>query len=337
MSEPKHPQKGPWINELQQGQKFKGFYLVRNPSLQSFKDPGRGQYLRLVLADRSGVMEARVWEQVEQIAPLLDDIHIIKVEGEVEQYRDRLQIRIARLRPADQGEYDLSDLRPTTKQNLDEMNAVVDHAIASLMDPHLKAIVKSFYDQAEFRAAFQEAPAASRVHHAFIGGLLEHTYDVLQLAERLLKIYPQLKHDLLIAGILLHDIGKLVEFQWEIDIEYTDRGKLLGHVVIGSEMVAKALEKIPDFPEPLALQLQHLILAHHGRYEYGSPRRPKTLEAIALHHLENLDAQVNRFASLIEEAKKLGRDWTAYDSMLGRSLYTNYDEDLSIEELGWTD
>ena len=139
------------------------------------------------------------------------------------------------------------------------------------------------------------------------------------------------------AGILLHDIGKLDEFNWEMDIEYTDRGRLVGHVVLSSELVAKAIMRIEEFPEEQAMQLQHLILAHHGRYEFGSPRRPKSLEAIALHHLENLDAQVNRFATLIEQARKVGRDWTNYDTMLGRSLYAGDEDNLSIEESGWTE
>lgn len=337
MAERQHPEKGPWISELQEGQIFVGFYLVRNPNLETFKDPSRGQYLRLSLADRSGVMEARIWENAEQFASIIEGHHIIKVDGRVDKFRDQLQAQISRLRPAQEGEYDLSDLRPTTQRNLDEMIAVVDEAVVSISDPHLQAIVRHFFGQDEFRAAFLEAPAATRVHHALIGGLLEHTYEVLQLAKELVELYPQINRDILLAGILLHDIGKLSEFKWEIDIEYTDRGKLIGHVVIGSQMVAEAMRNIPDFPEPLALQLQHMILAHHGRYEFGSPRRPKTLEAIALHHLENLDAQVNRFTSLIEEARKSDRDWTTYDHMLGRSLYAGHDEGLSIEELGWTD
>ncbi len=337
MSEPQLPEKGPWISEIQEGQRFIGIYLIRNPSLEPFRDPSRGQYLRLLLADRSGVMEARVWEDAEQLFSILEGHHIIKVEAVAERFRDQLQARISRLRPAEPEEYDLSDLRPITQRNIEEMNAVVDQAIASLENLHLKAVVEYFYQDVEFRSTFQEAPAAIRIHHAFIGGLLEHTFEVLHLAEALIQLYPQINRDMLMAGILLHDIGKCSEFKWEIDIEYTDRGKLIGHVVIGSEMVAGAIQTIPEFPEQLALQLQHLILSHHGRYEFGSPRRPKTLEAIALHHLENLDAQVNRFSSLITEARKFGRDWTTYDSMLGRSLYTGHDEGLSIEELGWTD
>jgi 3'-5' exoribonuclease len=337
MTDPQHPEKGPWIAELREGQRFMGFYLMRSPSLETFKDPTRGKYVRLLLADRSGTMEARLWEKAEQHISEIEDQPIHKIEAEVESFRDQLQVRILRLRPAKEEEYELADLRPTTQRSIEEMDAAVEHAINSITDTHLKAIVKYFYDQETFRTAFKEAPAATRVHHAFIGGLLEHTYEVLRLAEELFKLYPQINRDLLVAGILLHDIGKLSEFKWDIDIEYTSRGKLLGHVVIGSEMVAQAIQTLPNFPEDLALQLQHMILAHHGRYEYGSPRRPKTLEAIALHQLENLDAQVNRFVTLIQEAKKLDRSWTTYDHLLGRSLYTGSDEDISIEELGWTD
>jgi len=332
-----HPDKGPWITDLQEGQHFLGFYLIRNPRLESFRDPSRGHYLRMHLGDRTGTLEARVWDDAEAQASLIEGSTIIKVEGEVEKYRDQLQVRLLQIRPAKFNEYNVADLRASTQRSIDEMNVIVDDAVDAIQDPFLEAIVRDFYDNPDFRTAFQEAPAGIRIHHAFIGGLLEHTFEIILLAKTLMDLYPQINRDLLMAGILLHDIGKLVEFNWELDIEYTDRGRLIGHVVISSELVAKAIGTIEDFPEELSLQLQHLILAHHGRYEFGSPRRPKSLEAIALHHLENLDAQVNRFASLIEQARKMGRDWTTYDTMLGRSLYAGREDDLSIEESGWTD
>jgi 3'-5' exoribonuclease len=337
MPDTQQPEKGPWIADLEAGQRFIGYYLARNARLEPFRDPTRGKYLRLHLADQSGVIEGRAWENAEDLASLIEGHPVLKVEGEVERFRDQLQIRILRLRPADEGEYVLRDLRPATKRDVDQMMHAIDDVIASIDDPHIQSLVYHFFEDVDFRTAFQTAPAATRVHHACIGGLLEHTFEVLQLAQCLLELYPQINRDLLIAGILLHDIGKLEEFTWEFDIEYTDRGRLLGHVILGSEWVAQAITSQPDFPQSLEIQLQHLILSHHGRYEFGSPRRPKTLEAIALHHLENLDAQVNRFASLIDQARKLGRDWTTYDSMLGRSLYTNQDDGLPIEEQGFID
>jgi 3'-5' exoribonuclease len=337
MPDPLHSDKGPWIVDLEEGQRFFGFFLARNPQLETFRDASRGHYLRLQLADRTGIMEARIWENADKLIPVLESSRVVKVDGAIEKYRDQLQIRVIQLRAAKDGEFDLSDLRPTTLRDMDEMNAIVDATVAAIQDPYLQRLVQYFYADPEFRREFQEAPAGIRIHHAFIGGLLEHTFEIIQLAHTLLDLYPQINRDMLMAGILLHDIGKLVEFDWDEDIEYTDRGRLIGHVVISSEQVSKAIDTMEGFPEEMANQLQHLILAHHGRYEFGSPRRPKSLEAIALHHLENLDAQVNRFANLISQARKAGRDWTTYDSMLGRSLYAGSEDDISIEEAGWAD
>jgi 3'-5' exoribonuclease len=225
-------------------------------------------------------------------------------------------------------------LLANTKRDVERMLRVIDKAIEAIEDKSLKSLLLHFYDNASFRQAFSSAPAARRIHHAYIGGLLEHTYEILVLAEPLLDLYPEIDRDLLTVGILLHDIGKLREFEWELDFEYTDEGRLLGHVVPGAEMVASAVAQIEGFPQEIETRLQHLILSHHGRYEWGSPRRPKTLEAIALHHLENLDGQVNRFLCLIEKAKVEGRPWTRYDFLLGRSLYAGLDDDLAIEERG---
>ena len=195
-------------------------------------------------------------------------------------------------------------------------------------------VVARAWTEPDFRARLMEAPAAKRIHHAYRGGLLEHLYEVLRLAEPLMELYPELDRDLLVTGILLHDIGKLEELTPDLETDYTDRGRLLGHVVIGSERVGEIIRRLEGFPEELALRLQHMILAHHGRYKWGSPRRPKTLEAVALHHLENLDTQVNRFRELLEAARARGLAWTDYDRLLGRSLYAGDGTDLSAEERG---
>ncbi len=196
---------------------------------------------------------------------------------------------------------------------------------------HLSSLAKVFYEDKEFLQQFSQSPAARRIHHAYLHGLLEHTVELLKLANTVLEIYPQIDADLLITGILLHDIGKVREYSWELDIDYTDEGRLLGHIVIADEMISNAIRQLPDFPEDLALTLRHMLVSHHGRYEWGSPRRPKTIEAIALHHLENLSAQINRF-SLILENRLPGEDWTTYDRLLRRQLYSGGESDLSIEE-----
>ncbi|HEY70110.1 MAG TPA: HD domain-containing protein [Anaerolineae bacterium] len=336
MIDPAHPQKGPWVADLRAGDTFMGFYLARNAQLRTFRDPSRGHYLRMNIMDRTGSIEARVWEDAEETAHLLHEAAIIKLEGEVEAFQDRLQVRVLRLRLAEAEESDRTDMLASTKRDVKTMIQAIDDAIAKLQNENLRSLLEHFFNDASFRKAFLSAPAARRIHHAYLGGLLEHTFEVLQLSKPLIDLYPEIDRDLLVAGILLHDVGKLREFTWETDIEYSDEGRLLGHVVPGAEMVAEAVRHLDGFPEELSIRLQHLILSHHGRYEWGSPRRPKIIEAVALHHLDNLDGQVNRFHCLVAAAKRAGRSWTLYDYMLGRSLYAGPDDDLAIEEQGMT-
>jgi 3'-5' exoribonuclease len=324
---------GPFVSELREGIHVVGFYHAREPVLQSFREAGRGSFLEPQLVDRSGTISARLWEGAEEGLEAARVTGVVKIEGDVERFRDHLQIRVLRMRSAETGEFDPADLTATARRPVAEMNAAIDQAVASIRDPHLSALVRHFFEEAPFRTQLERLPAGRRVHHAYRGGLLEHIFEVLSLSHPLIELYPEIDADLLTAGILLHDIGKLQELGGEDGMEYTDAGRLVGHVVIGAEQVAQAVTSIPGFPNSRAMQLHHLILAHHGRFEWGSPRRPKTLEAVALHHLENLDGQVNRFRSLIEAARLSGRTWTEYDSLLERALYAG-GGDLSPEEAG---
>jgi 3'-5' exoribonuclease len=293
-------------------------------------------FLTLIVSDRTGQMMARVWEDAENTAQGLQPGAVAKVEGEVETYMDRTQIRVLRIRPAKPNEYDRRDMVPSSERDPDDLWSQVQTSIERIAQPHLRALVDAFYGDADFVERFRQAPAAQKVHHAYLGGLLEHTVEVLILCEAVLGLYPQIDANLLLTGALLHDIGKLREYSWDMDIEYSDEGRLVGHVVMTDEMVAEAIQAIPDFPPELALRLRHILLAHHGRYEWGSPRRPMTLEAIALHHIEELDVQVNRFQLLLAN-RPAGEAWTAYDRLLGRQLYAGSEDDLSIEEQGWTE
>lgn len=334
MPNPVHPQKGPWVTDLEQGMEFIGFYVAREVRLIKFRDPSRGHYLSLHLVDRTGEIEARAWENAERVAEELEKTSVVKVHGAVEIYSDRLQVRILRLRPAKEVDFAHADLVPTTARDVEVMETTVMEAVSSIIDPHLAVLVHLFFDDPVFRNEFFSVPAARLIHHAYRSGLLEHTYEVLTLCGPLLDMYPEINRDLLITGILLHDIGKIKELEFDITASYTDLGKLIGHVVLSEELIVGKLAEIPQFPEDLALQLCHMVLAHHGRHEWGSPRRPKTLEAIALHLLENLDAQVNRFNRLVREAKRAGRTWTDFDTSLGRSLYAGDEEEISLEESG---
>lgn len=318
--------KGPKILDLKEGQHLVGFYLARDPRLETFRDPSRGTYLRLLLADRSGQMEARVWEQAEEAAAAIEKSRIVKIEGDVESYRDQLQIKVARLRAAPADEIDPAELIPTTQREIPMMWQDLDRRIEQLENRHLSALARHFFDNMAFRQRFAEVPAAQRIHHAYRGGLLEHVYEVLQLSDALLELYPEIDRDLLTVGILLHDIGKLKELESAVDPAYTDQGQLIGHLALGAAAVAEAMNAIDGFPEELGWQVHHLLLSHHGRREWGSPRVPKTLEAIALHHLEHLDGEVNRFRSLLAEARGRGDRWTPYERSLGRSLFAGDSE-----------
>lgn len=332
--QPKHPQKGAFIMDLRAGERVTGFFLVRHKQLEPFRDRSRGEFLTLILSDRSGQILARVWEGAVELAEQFAEGEIVKLAGDVEEYLDRAQIIVHKLRRAEEPEYDLADFLPATQKNVDDMLAVVQTVVEGISDPHLSALVRYFYDDADFRARLAQAPSARRVHHAYLGGLLEHLVEVLTLSDTVLKLYPEINADLLHTGALLHDVGKVREYTWTRDIDYTDEGRLIGHIVLGEEMVSRAIEQFPDFPAELSLRVRHMLVSQHGRYEWGSPRRPQTLEAIALHHLENLGAQINRFRGLLASRRESGQAWTDYDRLLGRQLYAGDDDGLSVEEAG---
>nr|HID12660.1 HD domain-containing protein [Anaerolineae bacterium] len=321
-----------FVRDLRPGDRALSFFLVRHKQLEPFRDRTRGEFLTLVLADRTGDILARVWEDGPAVAETFEQGQVVKVLGEVEEYLGRWQLIVQKIRPAKPEEYDLADMLPATERDVGEMLATVRAAMEEIENPHLRALVAYFFEDEEFVARFSRAPAARRIHHAYLGGLLEHTVEVVTLCRALLEVYPQIHRDLLLTGALLHDVGKVAEFEYETDITYSDEGRLLGHIVMSDRLVSDGIATLPDFPAELALRLRHMILSHHGRYEWGSPRRPKTLEAVALHHVENLDAQVNRFHRILASRREPEKPWTEYDTLLRRYLYAGREEELAIEE-----
>ena len=324
-----------FVRDLKEGDRVLSFFLVKHKQLEAFRDRTRGQFLTLSLSDKTGQVLARVWERAPELAETFEEGDVVKVLGEAEEYLGRLQVIVEKLRPAEEDEFELEDFRPHTERDIEEMLAKLREASTSVENPYLRALLDSFFTDEEFVAAFSQAPSARRIHHAYLGGVLEHTVEVLQLCQTVLTLYPQINRDLLMTGALLHDVGKTQEFTYERDIDYSDEGRLLGHVVLSERMITERMVEIPDFPPELALRLRHLVVSHHGRYEWGSPRRPKTLEACALHYIENLDAQVNRFAQIIAARRDQAKPWTEYDTLLKRYLYVGQDEgELAIEEAG---
>jgi len=314
--------KSQFVADLNPGDAVLSFFLVRFQRLELFRDPHKGQYLALVLADRTGEIPARVWEQGPEVAAQIARGSVVKVRGKVEAYRGRERLIVALIRPAEEGEYDPADFVRTSARDVEAMLDTVREAIAAVQEGHLQSLLHSFFGDEEFRAALRQAPATLRLHHAYPGGLLEHVVDMLALARPLLSLTPALDADLLMVGILLHDVGRVAEFRLSgLDIVPTDEGRLVGHVVLGDRMVSERMAQFAAFPSPLALRLRHMILSHHGRAEGEAVQTPRTLEAAALHHLNELDGEVSRFAALAGEGRVPGRAWTDYDRGLRRSLY----------------
>jgi len=307
-----------FINQFRKGQSVEGFFLAKEKTVSKTKTGN--PYLSLRLADRTGEIEGRVWDKAAEFAPLFEKDDFIKVQGEVDEFQGVPQLRILRLRKAAGGEIDPADFLPKTAQDVDSLLSEIGEILKSVRNPHLRVLLESFLTDEEFVKKFKTAPAAKAMHHVYLGGLLEHTLSVLRLIRLVAPQYKDLDPDLLLSGGFLHDVGKVDELAYERSFDYTDRGRLLGHITLTAEMLDRKIQGLPDFPETLALLLKHLVLSHHGEYIFGSPKRPKTLEALLLHHLDDLDAKMNAFASWIEKEKESPSRWTSYHKLFDRFL-----------------
>ena len=278
-----------------ENQSMTGFFAVAAKQVRSKKDGTT--YFALTLADSTGQIESRMWETAEAGEFAAGDI--VKLRGQVCRYQEKLQINVERIRKANAGEFDLGDFVPKTEHNVEELWAELNGYVESFTDAPLKALLRSFLDDAEIASALKEAPAAKSMHHAWIGGLLEHVVSLLGICDLAAKHYA-VHRDLLLTGVVLHDIGKLQELRWGTSFDYTLEGQLLGHITIGLGMIERKMDALPDFPPSLRVLVSHLVLSHHGRYEFGSPKLPMIPEAVLLHYLDDMDAKMqtiqNEFA-----------------------------------------
>jgi 3'-5' exoribonuclease len=311
------------VAELKPGQEAEGVYLVREKRLMPYRDPTRGNYLSLVLADRTGQVQARVWENADKVASSFEEGDCVRVRGLAEDYQGMTQLAVRSIALAEEHEIDeqVYPELPRSARSLEEMLAEHKKAIASVESRDMRRLLEAVFADREIMEKFGRCPGAVKVHHAYLGGLLEHTLEVVRLCRAVCDIYPALDRDLLVTGALLHDIGKTLELSYDITFDYTDEGKLLGHITLGVQMVKDKIDELKDFPDELGLRVLHLMVSHHGEDIRYSPQRPMTAEACALHYAENLDAQVNRFVGVIEKAKAEGKTWTEWQDLLRRSLY----------------
>ena len=307
-----------FIGELKKGQAVESTFLVREKVLTKTKSGN--PYLALRLADRTGEIDGRVWDSATDFLPLFEPDDFIRVRAEVDEFQGTLQLRILKLRKCPEEEIQLDEYLPKTPRNMEEMLAELKKIASQIHHPFLGKLLESFFADEDFVKKFKLAPAAKAVHHVYLGGLLEHTLSVVQLILLVGPRYQGINQDLLIAGAILHDIGKISELSFERSFDYTDPGRLLGHITLTVEMIDEKIRAIPEFPRDLSLLLKHIILSHHGEYAFGSPKRPKTLEALLLHQLDDLDAKINGFLAWIEKEKDSPSRWTAYHKLFDRFI-----------------
>ena len=277
-------------------------------------------YLALILSDRTGQLEAKKWDDIEEVADTFDRDDFVKVNGLIQNYRDRPQMTIHRLRRAEESEVELADYLPHTTRDIEEMFAELRAAVDEIGNPHLRKLLQSFLDDPEVASRLRRAPAAKTLHHAFIGGLLEHILSLLNLARLTAQNYAHIDLDLVKTGVVLHDIGKIHELTYGRTFGYSSEGQLLGHITIGLRMLDQKLALLPDFPPRLRLLVEHLILSHHGQYEFGSPKLPMFAEAVLLHYLDDLDSKLENIRATVAADRLSGEEWTRYSPSLERTL-----------------
>ncbi len=277
-------------------------------------------YLALILADRTGQIEAKMWDNVEEFIEAFEQEDFLKVKGLINKYKNRFQLTVHKLRRMQESEIDFADYLPKTTKDIGELWRMLTDFVASFQNPHLKSLIELFMADPEIAERYRNAPAAKSLHHAYIGGLLDHVVSLFRSCDLLCRNYPQVNRDLLLSGAFLHDIGKIQELTYNRSFSYTTRGQLLGHMIIELEMLQAKIERLPGFPPELKTLLEHLIISHHGQYEFGSPKLPMFPEALMLHYLDDLDSKMEAMRAQFERDLGMEGAWTTFNASLGRPL-----------------
>lgn len=323
--------KGIFVKDMKDGGLVDGIFLVKEMNRAETKN-GK-PYLALQLVDNSGEIAGRLWENAEQFQDLCPAGSFIAVSGQAQAFRDILQLKITSLRHIDAADVDVTLFLPATDKNIDGMFAALQNLVRSVKDEHLHRLLEAFLSDSSFTEPFKKAPAAKNMHHAYVGGLLEHTLAVCRLVDTVCGLYAALDRDLLLAGAVLHDAGKIEEFSYEtLPFNYSDRGRLEGHMVLCVQMLQEKLRALPSFPAEKASLLKHLILSHHGRHEFGAPTLPMTLEAFILNLLDDLDAKANFIGRLGSSVEEDSYRWSDYQRTLERFLFVRRMDDAAADD-----
>jgi 3'-5' exoribonuclease len=308
-----------FIKDIKANQKVVGTFLVKQKNISRTK-AGK-PFLSLTLGDKTGEVIGRVWENAETLAERFQKDDFISLESTSVTYQKALQLNITSLTRCPPSEIDITDYLPEAQRDREEMFGELTAIIQTINNPYLKQLLDLFLEDQAFKNLLKSAPAAKNLHHVYIGGLLEHTLSVANLILKIGSHYGNLNLDLLLTAGILHDIGKVHELTFSRSFDYSDAGRLLGHIVIGLEMITEKINSLPGFPGDLAIELKHLIISHHGQYDYGSPKRPKTLEAFILYYLDDLDAKVNDLRSFTGIETDNNLKCAGYHKMLDRFIF----------------
>ncbi len=306
-----------FIADLREGDHISGIYLCKNK--QNLKTKAGKSYYSMLLQDKTGTLDAKVWDLNNGIEHF-ESMDFIKVDGLITSFQGALQVNVRRVRRTQEQEYDIRDYLPTSRFDIEEMMKELVEIIQTIKNPYLKTLLDSFFvKDKEFIKSFKAHSAAKSVHHGFVGGLLEHTLSVTKLCDFYCKRYPILNRDLLLTAAMCHDIGKTTELSLFPENDYTDEGQLIGHIVKGTEMIHDRIRDIPNFPQVLANELKHCILAHHGELEYGSPKKPALVEALALNLADNTDAKMETMTEFFAGAMD-GSEWIGYNRLFESNI-----------------
>ncbi|MDO4976355.1 MAG: HD domain-containing protein [Eubacteriales bacterium] len=306
-----------YIGDLREGDNVAEIYLCKVKNIAKTK-AGK-TYYSMILQDKTGVIDTKIWELNNGIENF-EQMDYVRIDGNVTSFQGSLQLNVRRLRRAKEGEYAPENYIPCSSKNIDEMYRELSNYVNKTQNIYLRQLLIAFFGDKDIAARFKAHSAAKRVHHGFMGGLLEHTLSVTKLCEFYCTLYPALNKDLLITAALLHDIGKLDELSNFPENDYTDQGQLLGHIVMGTMMIHEKIQKINGFPQKLAHELEHCILAHHGELEFGSPKKPALIEAMALNFADNTDAKIETFMEALAEENHQSGEWRGYNKLFDSNI-----------------
>ena len=308
-----------YISEIKENDNIESLFLVKEKSSGITKTGNA--YLKLKLVDRSGEIEGRIWTSVETFADSFEKDDFVHIVGKSVSFQEHLQLNITHIERVGEEEILFSDFFPTAEKDIDEMFHSLVEISQQIKNPHLNQLLQLFWEDESFIKLFKMAPASKWLHHNYLGGLLEHTLSLVQLVLKNVTHYSGLNLDLLLTASILHDLGKVDELSYHRSFDYSDEGRLLGHIILGIERLEDKIRQLPDFPKDLSTLLKHLLLSHHGQYIWGSPKRPMTLEAVMLHYLDDMDAKMNGIQQFIKKQVPDGSRWSTYHRIFEQYFY----------------